>query len=76
MCYGFAPSALSWIGNYLSNRTQRVFFNGCFSGARNVECGIPQGSLLGPDLPLALKKTCVSMYADHCWASYLIKVIR
>ena len=36
MFYGCAPYALSWIGSYLSNRTQRVFFNGSFSDARNV----------------------------------------
>ena len=38
----------------------------------NMPCGVPQGSSLGPlilhfltnDLPLALNKTCASMYAD------------
>jgi hypothetical protein len=27
MCYGFTPPAMLWIKSYLSNRTQRVFFN-------------------------------------------------
>ena len=28
MCYGFTSPAIMWIKSYLSNRTQRVFFNG------------------------------------------------
>jgi hypothetical protein len=27
MCYGFTPPVIIWIKSYLSNRTQRVFFN-------------------------------------------------
>jgi hypothetical protein len=72
MCYGFTSSAILWIYYYLSNRTQRVFFNGSLSYIIQVESGIPQGSCLGPllfsiftnDLPLALSKAYVSMYAD------------
>lgn len=72
MYYGFAPTVLSWMESYLFNRTQRVFFNGSFSDATDVESGIPQGSSLGPllfsiftnDFPLALKKAYVSMYSD------------
>ena len=51
-------------------RTQRVIFNGSFSNVKHVKCGVPQGSSLGPllfsivNLPLALNKACVSMYAD------------
>ena len=28
MCHGFIPPAIMWIKSYLSNRTQRVVFNG------------------------------------------------
>ena len=56
----------------LFNRTRRVFFNGSFSNVKHVKRGVPQGRSLGPllfsiftnDLPLALNKACVSMYAD------------
>ena len=72
MCYGFTPPAILWIKSYRSNRTQRVFFNGNLSNIIQVESGIPQGSCLGHllfsiftnDMPLALSKASVYMYAD------------
>ena len=30
ICYDFTPPAIMWRKSYLSNRTQRVFFNGRF----------------------------------------------
>ena len=48
MCYDFTPPAILWIKSYLSNRTQRVFFNGSLSNIIHVESGISQGSCLGP----------------------------
>lgn len=70
-CY-FKFTALSWMGSYLSRRRQRVFFNGSFSDSKEVQCGVPQGSCLGPlvysiftnDLPSVLDKARVIMYAD------------
>ena len=72
MCYGFTPPAIMWIKRYLSNRTQRVFFNGNLSNIIQLEFGIPQGSCLGPllfnfftnNMPLTMSKARVSMYAD------------
>ena len=45
MCYGFSTSAISWIQSHLSDRIQRVLFNGSFS-VKHVKCGVPQGSSL------------------------------
>jgi hypothetical protein len=72
MCYGFIPPAILWTRSYLSNRTQKVFFNGSLYNIIQVESGIIQDSCLGPllfsiftnDMPLALSKASVSMYAD------------
>ena len=54
--YGFEESALSWIKCYLSGRTQSVFIEGCLSDPLSVECGVPQGSILGPLLYILYDK--------------------
>lgn len=47
-CYGFNSSALKWIQSYLSCRSQKMYLNGSLSSSRGLECGLPQGSCLGP----------------------------
>ena len=46
--YGFSPNAINWVNSYLSNRMQCVFFNVSFSSFKSLQCGVPQGSCLGP----------------------------
>ena len=61
--YGISGVELSWFKSYLSDRKQSCFLNGESSSFTFVECGIPQGSCLGPllfiiyinDLPNTLK---------------------
>ena len=40
--------ALSWFASYLSGRTQRIMINESLSEPFKLECGVPQGSCLGP----------------------------
>ena len=46
--YGFRGIVLEWFKNYLSNRKQYVSYNSCDSELKDIVCGVPQGSILGP----------------------------
>ena len=46
--YGIRGKALEWFRSYLSNRKQFVSINGSNSDYKDITCGVPQGSLLGP----------------------------
>ena len=46
--YGVRGSALRLITNYFRNRKQYVQFNSCSSSVRSIDCGVVQGSVLGP----------------------------
>ncbi len=50
--YGIRGVAKNWIEHYLKNRLQFVEINRTKSDICRIECGVPQGSILGPLLYL------------------------
>ena len=69
---GATDTCVKWFKSYLSNRNQKVHFNGAISDALPLNIGVPQGSILGPllflifinDLPKCISHGKLSMYAD------------
>lgn len=48
--YGIRGVVLDWLISYLHNRQQYVELGGFKSDCMKLECGVPQGSVLGPKL--------------------------
>ena len=48
--YGFDKAALKYIYSYLTGRQHRTKVNNSFSSWADILAGMPQGSILGPDL--------------------------
>ena len=69
---GINNDALKWFQSYLQDRVQCTIVNGVASQMQKVECGIPQGSNLGPllflvyinDLTKCVTNSNISLYAD------------
>ena len=46
--HGLDGPAIQWIQSYLTDRSQTVCVDGCLSPLLRIQCGVPQGSVLGP----------------------------
>ena len=70
--YGITGNTLNWFISYLDKRYQTCKVNNVRSSRKLIECGVPQGSNLGPllivlyvnDLPNCLDQAEPSMFAD------------
>ena len=82
--YGIHGVSNDWFKSYLSNCNQYVSINGFDSGLTSINCGVPQGSVLGPllfllyinDLNQAIKFCKVHHFADDTNLLYLSNSIK
>ena len=70
---GICGLALEWFRSYLAKRGQRVSIDGSLAERFSLECGVPQGSCLGPLLFLLYASKLFRVVEDqfphaHCYA--------
>ena len=69
---GLSDNAVSWLRNYLCDRTQCTSANNLTSDPLHITCGVPQGSILGPllflcyinDISSSIINSKFNLYAD------------
>ena len=82
--YGFRGGSNQLIRSYLENRKQYVSINGFDSLTKPINCGVPQGSTLGPllfliyinDFRYSLQKTECGHFADDTFTTFASKNIK
>ena len=82
--YGVRGNVNKLIKSYLANRKQYVSLNGFDSEIKNIDCGVPQGSSLGPllfliyinDFRLCLNETKSAHFADDTFILYNSKKLK
>ena len=70
--YGIKNDVLNLLKDYLSHRTQQTSINGTLSQPREINYGVPQGSVLGPiffllfinDMEKVIKHSQICLFAD------------
>ena len=82
--YGFRGIVNQWFSSYLSNRTQSTEIGSHISSKLNINCGVPQGSVLGPllfllyinDIQYCSSKLQFFLFADDTNALYAHKDLK
>jgi hypothetical protein len=63
--FGISGGVLQWLLSYLQDRTQRIAIGSVLSNEFHLQCGVPQGSLLGPKLYCIFSKPIAAICRRH-----------
>jgi len=63
--FGIMGSALDWMTSYLHNRSQVIQLGSTTSSSHNLDCGVPQGSVLGPKQFVAYVEDVNQVFINH-----------
>ena len=71
---------LDWFKSYLKNRKQFVRYQACDCEYKNIKCGVPRGSILGPllfilyvnDITSATSLFEIILFADDTTLLYIL----
>ncbi|CAH1226284.1 Hypp85 [Branchiostoma lanceolatum] len=64
---GARSSLIPWVCNFVSNRRQRVRYQGALSQWENLTCGVAQGTLMGPLVFLAMINDARPVTENSYW---------
>ena len=81
--YGITGTAHTLLKSYLNQRTHKLKFNDIVSDERNISCGVPQGSILGPllfilyinDIHKACDEAKILLFADDTALLYAVPTL-
>ena len=63
--FGLEDEVIQWVESYLTGRSQSVLIDFCLSPPLGIECGVPQGSILGPLMYIIFTNDIPDLVHDH-----------